>query len=87
MKDVFQGRKPLPGFLFHRGLCWKEGEGAIDQVELSMMLNPDDMHLTPADGRGEQVGEKEGPFILMAPVREGDSRWGPWTISLSGTVD
>ena len=71
MKDVFQeetfARVPVSG-----GLCWKEGEGAIDQVELSMMLNPDDMHLTLLMGEGEEARVvKKVPSILMAPVREG----------------
>ena len=71
MKDVFQeetfARLPVSG-----GLCWKEGEGAIDQVELSMMLNPDDMHLTLLMGEGEEARVvKKVPSILMAPVREG----------------
>ena len=71
MKDVFQEetfvRVPVSG-----GLCWKEGEGAIDQVELSMMLNPDDMHLTLLMGEGEEARVvKKVPSILMAPVREG----------------
>ena len=71
MKDVFQeetfARVPVSG-----GLCWKEGEGAIDQVELSMMLNPDDMHLTLLMGEGEEARVvKKVPSILMAPVRGG----------------
>ena len=71
MKDVFReeafARVPVAG-----GLCWKEGEGATDQVELSMMLKPDDMHLTLLMGEGEQARVvKKVPSILMAPVREG----------------
>ena len=69
MKDVFQ-EKPLPGSLLQGPVL--EEEGAVDQVELSMMLNPDDMHLTLLMGEGEEARVvKKVPSILMAPVREG----------------
>ena len=71
MKDVFR-EETFAGVPVAGGLCWKEGEGATDQVELSMMLKPDDMHLTLLMGEGEQVQvKKKVPSILMAPVREG----------------
>ena len=71
MKDVFR-EETFAGVPVAGGLCWKEGEGATDQVELSMMLKPDDMHLTLLMGEGEQVQvKKKVPYILMAPVREG----------------
>ena len=61
----------MPGSLL-QGACAEGRGGSHDlQVELSMMLNPDDMHLTLLMGEGDEARVvKKVPSILMAPVRE-----------------
>lgn len=71
MKDVFRevafSDVPVSG-----GLCWQEGEGAMDRIPVSMMLESGEMHLPLLMGEEEQVQvTKHLPSILNAPVREG----------------
>lgn len=71
MRDVFREENfsdiPVAG-----GLCWREGEGAMDRVRVSMKLSPEDMHLSLLMGEQEQVQvTRNVPSILIAPVREG----------------
>lgn len=71
MEDAFR-EEVFPEIPVTGGLCWEEGDGAMDRVRVSMKLSPEEMHLPLLMGEGEQIQTVRNiPSILTAPVREG----------------